>query len=251
MKQLSGFIALFLFVLPLWVKAQSAYYDVRKGNEKYVENDYQAAEELFRESIRKDPKPLESAYNLGNALYRQGKYEEAVNYFSAAAKKAEEGETKARAYHNLGNALLKNQKLEESIEAYKKALLNNPKDEESRYNLAYAQQQLKQEQQQQQQEDQKQDQKEQQEQEEQEKQEQQEQQQEENQEEQKEQEQNQNEQEQKEEEQQQQEQQQQQQVSREDAERILEALNEKEKEVQEKLKKKKGKAVKIDIEKDW
>jgi len=240
MKQFFVSIALILFAFPIWVEAQSAYYDVRQGNEKYLENDYLSAEELFRESIRKDPKPLESAYNLGNALYRQGEYEEAVNYFSAAAKKAKDEQTKAKAYHNLGNALLKNQKLEESINAYKKALLNNPKDEESRYNLAYAQQQLKQqEQQQQEKQDQQQDQENQEDKEEQEQENQEQENQEEQEQEQKQENQEQSEEEKQEQQQQEQQekQQQQQQVSREDAERILEALNEKEKEVQEKLSK--------------
>lgn len=252
MKRLVQICFLFSFCFPFLAKAQSSYYDVRQGNVKYADNDYEAAEQFYRESLRKDPKPLESAFNLGDALYRQGKYEEAAKYFSAAAKKAETEVNKANAYHNLGNSLLKSQKLEESIEAYKKALINNPKDEDSRYNLAYAKQQL-QEQQQEQQQNQDKDKEDQKEQEE--KEEEQQNQEEENQKEEQNKEQQQEEQQKQEEQQQQEEQQkqqeQEQQVSREDAERILEALQEQEKEVQEKLKKKKGKAVEIQIEKDW
>ena len=139
-KSISISLFFIVFVLHSW--AQSPLYEVRAGNEKYHENDFVAAEELYRKSLAKDPNTTESAYNLGDALYRQGKYEESAKYYAAAATQAEDEETKAKAYHNLGNALLKNQKLKESIEAYKNALVNNPKDEDSRYNLAYAQKQL-------------------------------------------------------------------------------------------------------------
>ena len=137
-------------LLPVISFAQSAYQDIREGNEAYGENDYSTAEEHYRESIRKDGSVDESAFNLGDALYRQGKYEEAARYFDMAANKAESKHAKSEAYHNLGNSFLKSEKLEEAISAYKQALINNPKDEDSRYNLAYAMQQQQQQQEQEQ-----------------------------------------------------------------------------------------------------
>ena len=237
---------LLLILIPLKSFGQSAYYDIRKGNSEYNNNIYIAAENRYRESLSKESDLLESNYNLGNTLYRQGKYEEASKYYQNAAAKAEDKEAKSKAFHNLGNSFLKEQKFEESVEAYKGALVNNPNDEDSRYNLAYAKQMLQQQQEQEQQQQQDQDQ-----------------QQEEN----KDQEQKENQEEQKQEQEQEQEQQQEQEeneeqepqpqepkeeeMSREDAERILEALNNKEKEVQERLKKKKGKEIDVNIEKDW
>ena len=141
---------IYLFI-PIFVNAQSAYQEVRDGNELFKSNNYTDAENKYREGVRKNGDQLESAYNLGNALYRQEKYEDAGRYFLQAANKTDDKVQKANAYHNLGNSLIKTQKLEDGIKAYKNALMNNPKDEESRYNLAYAQQQLQQQQQQQEQ----------------------------------------------------------------------------------------------------
>lgn len=246
-----------LILLPFLGVGQSAYQEVRDGNKLFKLNNYIDAENLYRESIRKDGDLVEPAYNLGNSLYRQGKFNDAGRYFQQAANKTENKQLKSRAFHNLGNSLLKEQKLEEGIDAYKKALINNPNNEESRYNLAYAQKQLQQQQQQQENQDQenKEDQENKDEQQDQQNQDQ-EQQDQENKDQQNEEQQDQEGQDQEQEQEQQQEEQQQQQqkeqqVSREDAKRILEALNQEEKKLQEKLKKKKTKGVKVNIEKDW
>lgn len=242
--------AIILLLLPIHLVAQSAYQEVREGNELFKNNSFVEAESKYRESLRKEADQVEAAFNLGDALYRQGKFEDAGRYFQRAAEKAELKEKKAQAYHNLGNSLVKSKKLEEGINAYKKALINNPKDEESRYNLAYAQRQLQQQQQQQEQKDEekkddKKDEKKEDENQDKDKNK-------EEEEEQKDQEEQQEEEEQqKKEEEQKQQQEQEKQVSREDAERILEAINNKEKELQEKLKKEKIKNVNVDIEKDW
>lgn len=250
LKYTSKLIGSLIYLIPVISYSQSAYQDIRNGNQSYKENDYPAAEELYRESIRKDGSINESAFNLGDALYRQGKYEDAARYFDMAANRTEDKNARAEAYHNLGNSLLKSKKLEEAINAYKRALINNPQDEDSRYNLAYAMQQQKQEQQQQE-EKKEEDKKENQEEQNQDQQNQDQQEQEEEKEQEQEEQQKQEEQEQKEEEQKKEQQQQEQQVSREDAERILEALNNEEKKLQEKLKKKKVKEVDVNIEKDW
>mgnify|MGYP002012827146 FL=1 len=90
MKSVVKYNLFLLLLFPFGMMAQSAYQEIRDGNEAYKSNDYQKAEELFKESLRKDPKPAESSYNLGNALYRQEKYEEAARYYQQAAAKAED-----------------------------------------------------------------------------------------------------------------------------------------------------------------
>ena len=153
MKKAALYIfGIFLSLISIEAISQEAKINIREGNEAYKNNQFQEAEELYRQSLREDPEMVESTFNLGDALYRQEKYEDASRYFNMAAEKASDKETKAKAYHNLGNSYLKEQKLEESINAYKKSLLNNPKDEETRFNLAYAKQQLQQQQEQQKQE---------------------------------------------------------------------------------------------------
>lgn len=241
-----------LFLLPFGLLAQSAYQEIREGNKAYNQNKYDISENLFRKSLQKDPAPVESAYNLGNALYRQGKYEDAARYFNMAADKSKDKDVKSNAYQNLGNSLLKSKKLEESIKAYKNSLIQQPNNADSRYNLAYANRML-QKQKQQQKKDQKQDKKKQDQKQDQDKkkQDQDKQDQDKKQDEKDKEQQDQKKEDQEKQDQQQQQQQKKEEISRDDAKRMLEAVNQKEKAVQEKLKKKKIKSVDIDIEKDW
>ena len=254
-------IVIFLLGLVLSgsVLSQEERKHIRQGNGHYEKGDFKKAEESYVEAMQKKPSSLEGAYNLGNATYRQGNYEDAANQFELTAKKDADKEATARSYHNLGNSLLQGKQYEKSIEAYKNALRNNPADMDTKYNLAYAQQMLAQQQQQEQNKDQEEEKDE------------------ENQdnndqqEEEKDQ-QNQDQQDQQEKDQEQKEQEkndQQQneedakqnqepkegsrpdQISKEDAQRLLEALKNDEQKLQEKLKKKKLKATKIKIEKDW
>ncbi len=224
--------------------AQSEYSVMRDGNKMYDQNKYNGATEQYRKALEFDPNSKRAIYNLGDALYREGKFEEAASYFDKAATAAVDKKDKAKAYHNLGNSFVKSKKYKEALESYKRSLINNPNDEETRYNYALAKEQLRQEEQKKKEEEKKkeenkddkkdenkdqQDKKEEQEQ--------------------QEQEQQQQEEDKKEEEQQQQ--QQQNQMSKQDAERMLENLNNREKEVQKDLQKKKKKTIEIQIEKDW
>lgn len=127
--------------------AQSEKKDIHKGNQLYMEHKYKEAEERYRRSVQKKEQSTEGTFNLGDALYKQKKFTQAGQQFEAISKMAAPKGIKARAYHNLGNSLLQSKKIQESIEAYKQALINNPKDDQTRYNLAYAQQLLKKQQQ--------------------------------------------------------------------------------------------------------
>ena len=146
-----------LFILNLLIASSAlAQQDspfIRKGNKLYQERKFKEAEIDYRKAIEKKPLSAKGAYNLGNSLYRQENYEEAIRSYSDAGHMMKESDTQNRAasVYNLGNALLKGDKLEESIEAYKQALRLNPKDENTRYNLAYAMNKQQQQQQQQQQ----------------------------------------------------------------------------------------------------
>jgi len=141
---------LMTILLPAVAQAQQDKKSILQGNEYYRQQQYDEAAAAYQRSLGNNG--LESVvgnFNLGAAWYKQKKLDDAIQQFTDIAGSATDKTLKAKAYHNLGNALLESQKLEESIEAYKKSLLNNPKDDETRYNLAYAQEKLKQQQQQQ------------------------------------------------------------------------------------------------------
>lgn len=128
---------------------------IRQGNKEFEKQDYENSEVLYRKAMdldeKKTHKPL---FNIGDALYKQEKYDDAASEFNNLTDYELSKDEKAKIYHNLGNSYLKNKKYKESIEAYKNALRNNPNDMDTKYNLVYAQKKLDQQQQQQQNQDQ-------------------------------------------------------------------------------------------------
>jgi len=144
MKQL---IIIGLFLLPgLQLFAQQEKSLVKQGNELYQQKKYKDAEADYRKAVTMKQN-TEGNFNLGDALFKQKQFDKAQEQFTKLGESKNKA-IAAGAYHNLGNTFMENKKLEESIDAYKKSLLNNPKDEETRYNLAYAQDKLKKQQQQ-------------------------------------------------------------------------------------------------------
>lgn len=134
----------------LYAQQESA--DVRRGNRQYNDSSYIEAEVNYRRGLEKNENSFEGHYNLGNALFRQGKYEQAGEQYLAAARiaagdrslgEAEMDERLSASYHNLGNAYYAQQEYTKAIEAYKEALRHNPKDDYTRYNLVKAMQQSK------------------------------------------------------------------------------------------------------------
>jgi tetratricopeptide (TPR) repeat protein len=116
---------------------------IRKGNHLFKDSAYVDAEINYRKALDANPKSTVSMYNLGNSLFQQQKAEEAIKQYDNAAK-VEKNKTKlAKIYHNKGTLLQMTQDYAKAIEAYKAALRNNPKDDETRYNLALAQKLLK------------------------------------------------------------------------------------------------------------
>jgi Ca-activated chloride channel homolog len=203
-------------------QAQQAPKYIRKGNRNYEAGKYKEAEIDYRKSITHDPTSVKGSYNLGNAQYKQNNYTESATAFQSLTESKLSKSDKAKVYHNLGNSLFENKKYEESIDAYKQSLWLNPKDDETRYNLAYAMSKLKQQQQNkdQQKDDKKQQKQKQQQQKDQEK-------------------------------EKQQQQKQNKQMSKQDANRMLEALKNNEKKTMDKLKKEKARVAKVQVEKDW
>ena len=140
-------LLLVLTILSLPYYAQSTRSLVNDGVEKYKKNKFNEAEVFFRKGIESDVKNYESRFNLGDALYKEGKYDEAIKEFQNALALAKTDNERAKIFHNIGNSLLKSKKLKESIGAYREALKLNPKDIETKYNLSFALKQMKKQQQ--------------------------------------------------------------------------------------------------------
>jgi tetratricopeptide (TPR) repeat protein len=227
--------------------AQSTRGLINDGVDYYDDTKFSEAEVNFKKGAEQSPESYEAKFNLGDAYYKQERYDEAIKSFQSAFANAKTDKDKAKIHYNVGNSLLKTQKLDESIEAYKESLKLNPNDQEAKYNLSYALNMKNNQQQDQQKKDQQQDQNKN------------EDQQNDNQnQDQKDKEQENKDQQQQQQEQQNQEskqdntkqqQQQEQKISKEEAERILEALKDNEKDLQKELRKIKGQRVKT--EKDW
>ncbi len=240
-------IFLSLFVLVAQAQSQTLRGHVSAGNRSYEKGSYNDAEVAYKKGLLEDPKSREAQSNLGNAYYKQQRFDDAGRQFGNSAVAMGEAVDKARSIYNLGNSLFKGDKLQESVEAYKQSLKLNPNDEDARYNLEMARRKLKQQQEkkkEEQKKDKKQDQQE------------------------KKQQQNQDQNKQQQEKQKQEQQNQEQQnpeeakqdqtrqqarkknqMPKQEAERILEALRNNEKEIQKNLRKRE--AVRIKVEKDW
>ena len=206
--------------------AQHESPNVRRGNKQYNDSNYTEAEVNYRRALDKNDQSFEAHYNLGDALFRQEKYPEALEQYAKAeqrlkfddkTRKAQIDKRLADTYHNMGNALYAQQQYDKAVAAYQQSLRRNPKDNDTRYNLVKAMQQLQQQQQQQQNQQQQQ--------------------------------QKDSTQQQQQQEQQQQQQQNEDQMDKETAEQILQALEQDEQETQEKLQRQQGK--KRRVEKEW
>jgi len=88
-------------------------------------------------------KQAQVSYNLANTIYKSKKYKEAKYTYENALMSAKTSTQKHKIYHNLGNVYMHEKQYDKAVESYKKALKNNPKDEQTRYNLALAQKKLK------------------------------------------------------------------------------------------------------------
>ena len=119
------------------LKPQDEKY-IYQGNQELQENNFVNAEAEYRNAISENPTNSVSKYNLGNAYFKNRKTNEALARYEQAQKVAETKSGKHMAFHNMGNSFMQQKKYDNAIEAYKNALRNNPKDNESRYNLALA-----------------------------------------------------------------------------------------------------------------
>ena len=133
-------ILVFMF-LAIGASAQENHQWLIQGDNSYKSGNFNQAEEAYKKA-NESKSEVKSQYNLGNSVYNQERFEEAIDYYQGAVSKALTPEQKSKALYNLGNAHYMAQQYDKSIDAFKGALKINPDDLDAKKNLSLAQQQL-------------------------------------------------------------------------------------------------------------
>lgn len=135
-KKYIGIVLLLLVAVS--ASAQKAERDyIRKGNRFFKDSVYVDAEVNYRKALEVNPKSTVSMFNLGNTLTQQNKLQEAMEQYVGATKIEKDKSNLAQIYHNMGVIFHSQKDYAKAVEAYKESLRNNPKDDETRYNLAW------------------------------------------------------------------------------------------------------------------
>lgn len=144
MKKLSLIIITLLIVSANAFSQKVVRDSIKVGNKAYKEQLYGAAESKYKAAIQQDPNAKEAMYNLANTYYKQSKWDDALKeYEHYLSVENQSREKRSAALHNIGNTFLKKKDLQKSMAAYKEALRMNPTDNQTRYNLAVVQKMLK------------------------------------------------------------------------------------------------------------
>ena len=151
MKYLIYIVSVLLTFCMVDASAQSEKKLVREGNRDYDEGNFAEAEVEYRKALDDNPNYYKGKFNLGDAMYNQENFEESGKIFNELAEANLSPEQKSKVHYNQGNNLMKGQKYGEAVEAFKKSLRLNPSDYDAKYNLEYARKKLAEQQQQQQQ----------------------------------------------------------------------------------------------------
>lgn len=135
------FVLCLLSFIPSYSQSERSL--VRRGNRDIEKERYHDAEIKYRKALEENRLMEEANFNLGNSLYLQDKYQEADSQYFDIASRAKNDSLKEASYYNLGNSFYKSEQYDGAVQAYKQALRINPDDEDARYNLAMAQKKLK------------------------------------------------------------------------------------------------------------
>ncbi len=147
MKRLILIFAAALLCLPL--AAQADRKDVRAGNRRFKAGDWKESEIDYRKALVKDSTSFAASYNLASSLYRQNDFEGASKVMEPAEEASASAGQSASYNYNMGDIALQRKDYGAAVEAFRKCLLETPDDLDAKENYIYAR--MMQEQQQQQQ----------------------------------------------------------------------------------------------------
>lgn len=142
-RRYASAILLLLLMSAIPSNAQNDRNSIRQGNRQFRGGKYADSEVSYRKAMEKNPRNPQAAYNLGNALFAQKKDSAAVVAYQSGVQLETSAIRKAMGYHNMGVVCQSHKMYSEAIEAYKNALRLNPKDDEARYNLELCKKQQK------------------------------------------------------------------------------------------------------------
>lgn len=149
-KAKTWFLTLTIFLATNLISTAQPYQkDIRNGNKAFEQKSFADAEVNYKKAAEANPEAFEGWFNLGDALYKQGRFDEALEAYEKGAQFTTDKKRAAATFHNIGNAFAQKKELEKASEAYKQALRLNPNDQETRYNLAKTIQAMRQQQNQQ------------------------------------------------------------------------------------------------------
>ncbi len=132
-----------LALVTVAASAQPDRKDVRRGNRDFKKGDWKAAEIDYRKALVKDSSSVAANYNLGNTLYRMGDMEQARKSYDALKEVAPSSPAASDLYYNMGNAASQAKDWQAAVDAYKESLLRNPGDMDAKENYIYAKEMLK------------------------------------------------------------------------------------------------------------
>ncbi len=147
----------FIVVFNNFLYADSLYKNSKKGMEAFEKGEFDKALDHYTAAQLEAPENNEVFYNLGNAQYKTGDYESAMNNYSKVLS-SEKKELKQKAYYNLGNTYFRKGDYEESVKQYENAIKLNPNDEQAKKNIEFVKKVIEQQKKQQEQNDDKKDQ---------------------------------------------------------------------------------------------
>ena len=131
---------LFMMALLLSVTclhAQSLEKQIRKGNRQYKKGNFAEAEVLYRKAVDDVPNSADAQFNLGDALFRQENYKDAMEAFQKVVELSPDSRLKSKAVFNMGNCLLAQEKYYDAFNIYKVALKFDSDNADALYNLEY------------------------------------------------------------------------------------------------------------------
>ncbi len=131
-------LGVLLSMVQLFAQGEKETNLIADGNQVYQDEAYIEAEAAYRKALSINSVNTKAQHNIGNTLYRSKDFDQANQRYFQTQKNSLDKAEKHLAFHNMGNGFMQQKNYEKAVEAYKNALRNNPTDDETRYNYALA-----------------------------------------------------------------------------------------------------------------